>query len=462
MPVRPIRVLMLGWEYPPLITGGLGTACEGLTKALALQNIEVTFVMPSISGQEQASHMRLYSAGTTIAEDLLEELESVDTLELGALVTETAKIKKIKRRSKLSFHRISSLLSPYLRPEEYDQILAKTVRTVTRTRKNAEAADTVAISDSLPRSVAGKYGADIFKEVRRFSLEVASNFKSLDFDIIHAHDWMTYTAGMMLADLTGKPLVVHVHSAEFDRSGEAGNPQILEIEQAGMLAADRVIAVSAYTRSVIHQRYGIPFDKITVVHNGIEARRSEKAHIAPNAGDRQIVLFLGRITFQKGPDYFVEAAAKVLQHLPETLFVMAGTGDMLPRLQARVRQLGIEDNFSFPGFLNREKVEEMFALADLYVMPSVSEPFGISCLEAVSKDTPVIVSRQSGVSEVLSHALKVDFWDVEKLADFIANSLEHEELRSDLVDMSKGELSHLNWDYSGGKVKRVYQHLLGD
>ena len=447
MPSRPIKVLMLGWEYPPLITGGLGTACEGLTKALARQGVEITFVMPGVSGQEKAEHMKLYASE-------VQSLRSENVIP-GRAQTLTEKIKSLTSSSNISYIKVRSLLSPYLRPEEYEELLHTGA-----VLEQEEILSKKAGAVSVRATSAGKYGSDIFKEVERFSLEVLNNFADLDFDVIHAHDWMTFPAGMLLSEATGRPMVAHVHSAEFDRSGEGGNQQILEIERAGMHAAARVIAVSAYTRSIINHRYQVPFEKITVVHNGIEAKRQDKKHLGLSKEDQQIVLFLGRITFQKGPDYFVEAAAQVLTHFPETLFVMAGTGDMLPRLKARVQELGIQDNFAFPGFLPREKVEEMFSLADVYVMPSVSEPFGISCLEAVSKDTPVIVSRQSGVAEVLSHALKVDFWDVDKLADFIANALEHEELRSDLVDMSREELGNLNWDQSGGKVKRVYEHLL--
>jgi len=238
------------------------------------------------------------------------------------------------------------------------------------------------------------------------------------------------------------------------------NPQIHQIERFGVRAASRVIAVSYYTRGIIHQQHGIPLEKICVVHNGVYGAETVQQYRTQKKWPGKIVLFLGRITFQKGPDYFVEAAARVIPHVPDVLFVMAGTGDLLPRIIDRVNQLGIGKHFSFPGFLRGPEVEEMFSIADLYVMPSVSEPFGITALEAIKFDTPVIISRQSGVSEVLTHALKFDFWDVERQADLMINALQHDELRADMVFMAREEMRRQHWDAAALKTRQVYSNIM--
>ena len=271
---------------------------------------------------------------------------------------------------------------------------------------------------------------------------------------------MTYPAAVALAKATNKPLVLHVHSLEFDRSGTHQNKQIADIESWGLNNANAVIGVSYYTRALIHQQYGVPLEKIQVVHNGVYKGEVVKNYRIEQGWPSKVVLFLGRITFQKGPDYFVEAAAKVIPIVNDVLFVMAGSGDMLDRMVSRVRDLGISDHFHFPGFLRGPEVERMFSVADLYVMPSVSEPFGISALEAISYETPVIISRQSGVSEVLRHALKVDFWDVDRMADLIVNALLHEELRADMVAMAHEEVKRLRWDASALRTVDVYRSIL--
>jgi glycosyltransferase involved in cell wall biosynthesis len=304
------------------------------------------------------------------------------------------------------------------------------------------------------------YGRDIFEEVDRFALNVISRFQEDQFDIIHAHDWMTFPAAIAMSRVTGKPLVLHVHSLEFDRSGDNVNARIADIERWGLHSADAVIAVSYYTRSVIQQQYQVPEAKLHVVHNGVYMRVPVPTHHTGELTNRRIVLFLGRITFQKGPDYFVEAAAKVIPHVPDALFVMAGSGDMLERMIHRAHELGIQDHFKFPGFLRGAEVEQIFSRASLYVMPSVSEPFGISALEAISHETPVILSRQSGVSEVLRHVLKVDFWDIDRMADLVINALLHKELRDDMVSMAREEVRKLRWDASAVRTLDVYRSIL--
>ena len=281
-----------------------------------------------------------------------------------------------------------------------------------------------------------------------------------EFDVIHAHDWLTYYAGIAAKRVSGKPLVVHMHATEFDRSGEHVNQSVYNIERAGMEAADRVIAVSNLTRNIVIEKYGIPADKVVTVHNAVRFDKRDSGESERNVEDK-IVTFLGRITYQKGPDYFVEAAAKVLKRLPNVRFVMAGSGDMLVHVIRRVAKLGIADRFHFTGFLRGDEVQKMFGMSDVYVMPSVSEPFGISPLEAMKSNVPVIISKQSGVAEVLDYAIKVDYWDVDAMADAIYGLLKYPSLAAMSAEKGKSEVINLKWDNAAGEVLDVYRSLVG-
>jgi glycosyltransferase involved in cell wall biosynthesis len=305
------------------------------------------------------------------------------------------------------------------------------------------------------------YGGDLFSEVERYARRVSELALSRTIDLVHAHDWLTWPAGMAVARERGVPLVVHAHSLEYDRSGAHPNPRIFEIERAGLRAADRVIAVSYYTRGIIHREHGIPLDRIAVVHNGVYTQAEIQSYRSRQPGSpRKTVLFLGRVTFQKGPEYFVQAAAKVVPHVPDVEFVVAGSGDMLPTMIEQVAALGLGRYFHFTGFLKGPEVERTFSMADLYVMPSVSEPFGISALEAMSYDTPVIISKQSGVSELLQHALKVDFWDVDYLANLMIGALLYPELRADIVGMGRDEVRRIHWDAAAEAAAAVYRDVI--
>jgi glycosyltransferase involved in cell wall biosynthesis len=308
----------------------------------------------------------------------------------------------------------------------------------------------------------GHYGRNLFGEVLRFADRVTAWARHQTPDLIHAHDWMTFPAATRIARMLSIPLVVHIHSLEQDRSGHGPNPTIVAIESAGVRAATRVIAVSHYTARKIHELHGVDLERISVVHNGVYARPIVAAYQEEHPKSGPLVLFLGRITYQKGPEYFVEAAAKVLAKVPDARFVMAGNGDMLPQVKARVAELGIDSAFEFPGFVRGADVEHLFSTADAYVMPSVSEPFGISALEAMSYETPVILSRQSGASEVLRHALKVDFWDIDRLAAQIIAVLQYPELRSSIVEMAREEVRRVHWEAAATKVKHVYERALGE
>jgi glycosyltransferase involved in cell wall biosynthesis len=467
-----LKVLMLGWEFPPQITGGLGTACEGLTRALAKKNIMIHFLMPHLYGNEAAGHMRLYDVktGTSAGRDFGEAGAS----SVGPWRAQAGA--RLERLGEVLLYGIPSALSPYLRPGELDDWEDFAT--------DDEASDLEASGD-LPPTQAGPpaprrrrkkafapfrhlgasfdagsphYGDRLFDEVHRYCERALRISSDLDFDVIHAHDWMTYPAALLIADRSGKPCVIHVHSLESDRSGACKNEAIAQIERRSMQAARRIIAVSQYTKDKIVEDYGIARNKITVVHNGIQERT--RANKARAKGDRLNVLFLGRVTFQKGPDYFVEAALQALKTVPEARFILAGEGDMLERLRRRVRDARKEDSFSMPGFLKGREVDEAFAKADLYVMPSVSEPFGISALEALYYDVPAIVSRQSGISEVIRHALKADFWDVDELANLIIGALKYPELRRDLLLMAKQEIRRLDWDASADNVMQAYMTVL--
>ncbi|MFT3921598.1 MAG: glycosyltransferase [Myxococcales bacterium] len=471
-----IQVLMLGWEYPPQISGGLGTACEGLTTALAPLAVDIDFVVPHLYGTERAPHMALMSS-----ESFPPRAGSPSSGESPfRALSVTSGGEDDERPGGLRTTAIPALLSPYLSTAEYQGLVAMMERRGDRATleyfdgfdplplllgENDLASPPAQRRQASPQADTARgihYGEDLFQEVARYAARVAQSTRERRPDVVHAHDWMTFPAATQVARFHGVPLVLHVHSLEQDRSGGNSNPTIAAIEGAGLRAATRVIAVSHYTARMIHEVHGVPLERIDVVHNGVYARRTvnayEEAH--PNRGP--LVLFLGRITYQKGPEYFVEAAAKVLEKVPDARFVMAGSGDMLPRMQARVRELGIEAAFEFPGFVRGAEVEHLFSTADAYVMPSVSEPFGISALEAMSYETPVILSRQSGASEILRHALKVDFWDINKLASQIIAILSYPELRRSIVDMAREEVRRVHWEASAAKVRHVYQRALGE
>jgi glycosyltransferase involved in cell wall biosynthesis len=432
-----MRIFMLGWEFPPFITGGLGTACYGLTKAMDELGVEVIFVLPKIVESQYTTHVKLLTpaAKAKPSSFTLSELKNV------------------------KFRTLDSPLQPYTTPDIYRQRIEEALR---QKRKSHRAGIT-----SASQLMGGlDYAGDMYSEVHRYAALVAELAKNEEFDVVHAHDWMTYPAGIVAAAISGKPLVVHVHSTEFDRSGEHVNQMIYNIERQGMERADRVIAVSHYTRSIIIGRYGISGDKVEVVHNGVERNNdnnNDNDWPLTETGiqkDEKIVLFLGRITMQKGPEYFLMAAKKVLEVMDNVKFVMAGSGDLMHQAVEMAAGLGIGQKVLFTGFLQGEDVQRIYKMADLYVMPSVSEPFGIAPLEALNHDVPVIISKQSGVSEVLTHALKVDFWDVNEIANKIVAVLKYPPLQVTLRDYGGSEVRKLRWKDSAAKCIRIYEEML--
>lgn len=298
------------------------------------------------------------------------------------------------------------------------------------------------------------------EEVSRYALIGGAIAAQHDFDVIHAHDWLTYYAGIAAQKVSGKPLVVHIHATEFDRTGENVNQIVYDIERNGMQAADRVIAVSNLTRSIVIDRYGINEEKVFTVHNAIDPPENPEILSVHKAVKEKVVTFLGRITFQKGPEYFIEVAHRVLQKDRNVRFVMAGSGDMLNKMIRRVAQLQIADRFHFTGFLKGEAVDRMFALSDVFVMPSVSEPFGLVPLEAMRTNVPVIVSKQSGVAEVLKHAIKVDYWDVDGMADAIYGILHYPALSKMFIRHGKDEVDSLKWENAAVKIMDVYRGVV--
>lgn len=422
-----MKVLMFGWEFPPYISGGLGTACYGLTKELSKKEVNVTFVLPKIKGEMKNSFLRIIGGHNF----LVEEVRKLD---------DEYQFQK--------FIHVDSPLTPYLNEESYKLQLEEEKKILSEYK-----------SHSI--DFAGDYGSDLVNEVVRFSIMGKYLARKESYDIIHAHDWLTFLAGIEAKKVSGKPLVVHIHATEIDRCGENGNPEIFNIEKYGMEVADKVIAVSNRTKTMIIEHYGIAPDKIRVVHNGVEREGDYlKNPIGRYFKNDKIVLYLGRITMQKGPDYFIEAANLVLQRMENVRFVMAGSGDMTRRLVERMAALRIADRFHFTGFLGAEDREKVFSMSDLYVMPSVSEPFGITPLEAMRHNIPVIISKQSGVGEVLSNAIKVDFWDIHKLASTIINVLENPALSQEIVKKHDQILGFMNWGIAADKVVDVYRELL--
>ncbi len=428
---------MFGWEFPPHIAGGLGTACYGMTRGLARNGVEVVFVMPRAYGDEDQRFVRVVNASDVETIGTRDHEFSEELLE------------------KVSFIHIDSNMLPYISPEEYAAYHDEFVRS----GRTHEWTDVW----KQRYTFSGKYGANLMEEVARYAMVAAQVAKDLEgqFDVIHAHDWLTYFAGIAAKRVSGKPLVVHMHATEFDRSGENINRRVYAIEKAGMQAADRVIAVSELTRRIVIGKYGILADKVVTVHNAVRFGESEDA-VPERAVKDKVVTFLGRITYQKGPDYFVEAAAKVLQRVPDVRFVMAGSGDLMNHVVRRVAQLGIADRFHFTGFLKGGEVQRMFRLSDVYVMPSVSEPFGISPLEAMRSGVPVIISRQSGVAEVLDYAIKVNYWDVDALADAIYGLLTYPALGRMFASKGLEEVTGLKWTNAAAKIKTVYETVVAE
>ncbi len=398
---------MFGWEFPPHNSGGLGVACFGLVRALARLGNKVTFVLPKKVG---------------LKSDFCDIISPEDSFD-----------------DHIDIKEIDSPLQAYMTSEEYLRTAGKN----------------------------GIYGSTLFEEVERYGRRAASIVRSQKFDVIHAHDWLSFKAGMTAKRVSKKPLVAHVHATEFDRTGGRNvNQRVYDVEREGLHTADKIIAVSHFTKNMVHHHYGVSHDKTAVVHNGIDA--SEYNHFAAVAPmlyrlkqkGNGIVLFVGRITLQKGPDYFVRLAERVLQKNKKVYFVVSGSGDMEGKILQEVAYRGLSKYFIFTGFLRGEELNQVYRAADVTVMSSVSEPFGIIPLESILNGAPVLLSKQAGVGEILNHALKSDFWDIDDMADKVLAVLNYGSLKNELMLHSTKEARNATWDKAAEKCLEIYQRLL--
>jgi len=472
---------MFGWEFPPHISGGLGTACYGLTKGLkSLGDLDIIFVVPKKHGDEDEDIVKIVGASDVPV--LQQKVNRTDFFSSEVKdIYKSALEKKInithhQQYKDLTLVEVSSMIVPYLSPEQYETIIRKKGLGdykvyLTDEGKLVYLKDGVEVdvkldysdfveTDELGRySFTGKYGPNLLEEVAKYADVGGIIAGKFDFDVIHAHDWLTYAAGIAAKKISGKPLVVHVHATEFDRSGESVDQRVYDIEKMGMDNADKIITVSNLTRNIVITRYGQNPDKVVTVYNAVEFNTSKEVDYKKNV-EEKIVTFLGRVTYQKGPEYFVEAAYKVLQKNDNVRFVMAGSGDMLRKMIRRAAELKICHKFHFTDFLKGDDVKRMFAISDVYVMPSVSEPFGISPLEAMQTNVPTIISKQSGVAEILKHAIKIDFWDVDAMADAIYGLLEYKGLSKMFIKHGREEVDSLKWENAAFHVHEVYKSAI--
>jgi len=406
---------MIGWEYPPHNSGGLGVACEGLTQALSQSNTQIYFSLPYVhSGL--ISHMNVLSCV-----DPSWDVVGIDGKQIPPFQAYTGALPESKS------------LVDAIKKFNIDTLRA------------------------LPQS-------ELENKVHQYADSVGSQGKRLqhNYDLIHAHDWMSYPAAMKLKQETGKAYIAHIHSTEFDRipSGYGSN-YIMRTEYEGMQAADRVIAVSNYTKRILIEKYSINPHKIDVVHNGISAPT-----VAPDPGThhfahrRPVIVFMGRLTMQKGADYFIYLARKVLKEIPDALFVVAGSGDMYHELLIKNAYNGLSASVVFSGFVRDNQREKLLDRADVFVMPSLSEPFGLVALEAAQRHTPVIISKTAGVSEVMSGSIVVDFWDIDAMTRNITQILADKNHSQTIVNNQLQNLQETTWEKAAHKVRSVYDMTL--
>ncbi len=413
---------MFGWEFPPHILGGLGTASYGLTKGMhANGNMDITFVIPKPWGDEERGFAKIIGASNT----------------------------PIAWRD-VSWDYVESRIGKVMDPQTYfdlrDHIYADF--------------NYMHLNDLGCIEFSGRYPDNLVEEINNYSIVAGVIARTVDFDIIHAHDWLTYPAGIHAKNVTGKPLVIHVHASEFDRSRGKPNPTVFAIEKDGMNNADHICTVSDLTRRTVIEKYGIDPAKVTTVHNAVIPLDDELLNLQRKETKDKVITFLGRITMQKGPEYFVEAAAKVLRKNKNVRFVMAGGGDMEKDMIRLAAKRNIADRFHFTGFLRGKEVYQMFRDSDVYVMPSVSEPFGISPLEAMEMGVPSIISKQSGCAEILNNVIKTDYWDVDAMADAMHSIITNKALYDTLRDRGIEEIHGITWEKAGKKVIDIYNRVI--
>ena len=419
-----MKALMFGWEFPPHILGGLGTASYGLTKGMAQNgDMDITFVIPKPWGDEPKDFARIIGANCT----------------------------PVAWRD-VNWDYVESRIGNVMNPQTYYDLRDHIYSDFNYMHTN----DLGCIEFS------GRYPENLLEEINNYSIVAGVIARTVDCDIIHSHDWLTYPAGIHAKQGTGKPLVIHVHATDFDRSRGNVNPTVFNIERDGMINADHIITVSNLTRQTVIDKYGIPAYKVTTVHNAVEPLNEELLNLqTPPGKTSKVITFLGRITMQKGPEYFVEAAAQVLSKVQNAQFVMAGSGDMLEKMIRLVARRGISDRFHFTGFLKGKQVYEMLKASDVYIMPSVSEPFGISPLEDMQMGVPSIISKQSGCAEILENVIKVDYWDTNAIADAIYSIIKYPAMYNQLREQGLEEVNQIVWKKAGAKVIDIYRNLIG-
>ena len=419
-----MKALMFGWEFPPHILGGLGTASFGLTRGMAMQpDMDITFCIPKPWGDEDQSFLKI--VGVNHVPVVWKDVDS-------------SYVEKQMAKAGMN-------------AEQYY-----------RYRDHIYADFSYRHVDDLGcMEFSGRYPDNLLEEINNYSIVAGVIARAEQYDIIHAHDWLTYPAGIHAKNASGKPLVIHVHATDYDRSRGNVNPDVYAIEKNGMDNADHIITVSNLTRQTVIEKYHQDPAKVTTVHNAVEPLSPEILAIQDKKGVKdKVITFLGRITMQKGPEYFVEAAAKVLAKAPHARFVMAGSGDMMNQMIRLAASRHISDRFHFTGFMKGKQVYEVLKASDVYVMPSVSEPFGISPLEAMQCGVPSIISKQSGCAEILDYAVKVDYWDIEALADAMYSIITYPAMHEFLKVEGKKEVDNIKWEYAGQKVRRIYDMVI--
>jgi glycosyltransferase involved in cell wall biosynthesis len=416
-----MKALMFGWEFPPHILGGLGTASYGLTKGMALQpDMEITFVIPKPHGDEDQSFLKIIGA---------------------------CNVPVVWKEN--SWEHVQQCIGKTMHPDEYFWL-----RNGIKYDFNRIYTNELGCID-----FSGRYPDNLIEEIANYEAVASVLAHQMDFDIIHSHDWLTFPAGAFAKQISGKPLVIHVHATDFDRSRGQVNPTVYNIEKRGMDAADHIMTVSDLTRRIVIEKYHQDPRKVTTVHNAVDPLPDADSFTKTPRKDK-VVTFLGRITMQKGPEYFVEAAHQVLQKTQNVRFVMAGSGDMMNAMIDLAAKRGIADRFHFTGFLKGRQVHEMLAESDVYIMPSVSEPFGISPLEAMQVGTPSIISKQSGCAEILTHAIKTDYWDIDAMADAIYAIVKNPAMHKSLQELGRNEVNNIRWQDAGLKVRGIYESVM--
>lgn len=422
------NVLMLGWEFYPVFVGGMGVVTSEIVEGLTDANIGVHFVIPKLPKSIQVENVHITSAADFVPQE-----------------SNPIKLRNLQKTY------VDTVFTPYnTQYVKNDYDLSSTLKDITHM-----ASDNVGpycLSSSL-------YHSNIIKEIEFFEDKTAQIALESDFDLIHAHEWLTFKAAIRAKELTGKPVILHVHGTEVDRSGQFPNMTIFNIEKECLIQADYVIAVSNKNKTDIINHYGIDPKKIFVIHNSTNFSQNHQRNILSK--EDKIVLFLGRITMQKGPEYYIQAAAKVLKYMPDVTFIMASDGDLFPRCVELVNDLGIQKNFIFTGYISGKPRDRLYSSADLFVMPSVSEPFGVVPLEAIKSGTPVIISKTSGVAEIIHNAIKVDFWDTDRLADSIYSALKYKSLHDELIERQQSDINSLNWNHQIDVMIKVYEMAMG-